>query len=283
MSERYSDNQDRSGGGALLIDGRRYSPDDLLYQGTDSRIYSVHSLENGVDSAFVVKTYACEGDDERLERAMREMETLMRLRRCPHVVKLLAGCRRGGEEENAEVLLLFEKLPCCADLRPDARQALVLGADICAALEDLWWRRLVHGDIKPSNLYYHERYGWQLGDFGSVCVKGEVPVYGSLAYCAPEAWRGEPCDTRADLYSLGITLYRLLSGGRLPFCDAPCEALDDEAVYAAIERRMRGEALPPVAGIDGAWNRVLLKMCAFAPDERYRRPRDVLREIGRLL
>ena len=283
MSDRYSDNQDRSGGGTLLIDGMRYRLDGLLYQGTDSRIYSVHSLENGVDSAFVVKIFPCGGDDERLEQAMREMEALMSLRDCLHVVKLLAGCRRGGEGENVEVLLLFERLSCCADLRLDAEQTLLLGADICVALEDLRRRRLVHGDIKPSNLFYHKRYGWQLGDFGSVCVKGEVPVYGSLAYCAPEAWRGEPCDTRADIYSLGITLYKLLSGGRLPFCDAPCEALDDKAVHAAIERRMRGEPLPPVTDIDGAWNRVLLKMCAFAPDERYRRPRDVLREIGRLL
>ncbi len=256
------------GGSGVLINGIRFTPDALLHQSSDSRIYSAHSDEGGRDSAFVVKEYTCRRGDSVWKKAMREIEAGEMLRRCPAILPLLGYSVR-AEEEAYRVFLLFERLECAADRRFSVSEAEALCRDICRALEALRRKGLVHGDVKPSNLYRRGEK-WLLGDFGSVCVSGEVPTYRTDGYCSPEAYRGEACDIRSDLYSLGITLYTLLTGGRLPFCGALCAEMSEEAVYRAIEQRMEGGRFPPPEGISGNLSAILMEMCE---SDRRKRPR----------
>ncbi len=269
--------------GDVLINGKRYRLCECIYQGTDSRIYTAFQTYGGRDPVgfFAVKVISCNRDSELWERALREIEAGLLMRRCRHAVRLLGySVRQSGR--HMDIFLLMEKLSCCTDLKPDTGEVLLMCADVCEALALLLRKGLVHGDVKPSNLFYHPVYGWQIGDFGSVGRAGEIAEYGSRGYCAPEVWRGEPCDSRADVYALGMTAYRLLSGGRLPFCPMPCDRMEDEAVYQAIERRMNGEPIPPIEGISSPINRVLLKMCAFRPENRYHNPREAGRECRRI-
>ena len=269
--------------GDVPINGERYRLGELIHQGTDSRIYTAYQTNGGRDPAafFAVKVIGCDRGDARWERALREIEAGLLMRRCRHAVRLLGySVRQSGA--HAELFLLMEKLSCCTDLAPDTREVLRMCADVCDALALLRRKGLVHGDVKTSNIFSHPVCGWQLGDFGSVGRVGEIAEYGSQGYCAPEVWRGEPRDSRADVYSLGMTAYRLLSGGRLPFCPMPCDRMEDEAVYQAIERRMNGEPIPPIEGISSPINRVLLKMCAFRPENRYHNPREAGRECRRI-
>ena len=246
---------------SVLIHGKRYRIGALLHQGHDSRFYAASLAEGGEGSAFVMKYFLCIRGDDTWDIAMREIEAGQMLRRCRHAVRLLGyAVRRVANSENCEVFLLMKWLPGCIKRlgsEAEERQVLELCRDIRSALRFLRHKGLVHGDVKPANIYYDESDGWQLGDFGSVIRTGERPRDVSEGYCSPEARRGEPCDYHSDLYSLGVVAYRLLSGGRLPFCNRPCEQMTDDEVYHAIGRRLRGDHIPPLDGVSERTNRLL--------------------------
>ncbi len=267
-----------------MINGAAFRADDIIYQGSDSRIFSAHSLQGGGDSAFVIKCYSCQRDGAVWKTAMREIEAGMLLRNCGYFVRLLGySVITDAAGVDYRIFLLFDRLRCLDEFSVnDPRGVLALCRDICRALDGLRGKGLVHGDVKPSNIFY-DGQKWLLGDLGSVCVSGETPVYGSEGYCPPESFRGEPCDIRSDIYSLGVVMYKLLSGGRLPFCALPCGEMTGEDVYRAIDRRLGGEEIPPLTGIDGDVNHLMLTMCRFDRRKRYSKPSDVSKAAERLL
>ncbi len=85
---------------------------------------------------------------------------------------------------------------------------------------------------------------------------------------APEVMRGGHYDKRVDIYSLGLVLYQLTNGNRLPFYPVP-EQITQRAMEDAWERRMRGEALPALERASPAFARVILKACAYKPEDWY--------------
>ena len=75
--------------------------------------------------------------------------------------------------------------------------------------------RLLHRDIKPHNLFLTASGEVQLGDFGIAVlmdVNGEGPPLGTPITCAPDVLAGSNTSVRSEVYSLGATLYALLSG-----------------------------------------------------------------------
>ena len=268
----------------VIINGDVFRMDGMIYQGNDSRIFSAHSLQSGGDSAFVIKCLTCPKDGDVWRMAMREIEAGNLLRRCPNVVPL-RGYSVIADRNQAEyqLFLLFDRLQCLDNMEiSDTRVVLEICRDICRALAFMRKKGLMHGDVKPRNIY-SDGEKWLLGDLGSVCVAGEVPQYGSEGYLSPEAARGESCDIRADLYSLGITVYKLLSGGRLPFCDLPCAEMSDSDVYLAIRRRLSGEEIPPLPGVNCQVNNLLRKLCRFRREDRFKKPSDAAEFVQKLL
>ena len=255
-----------SGGDSVVINGRDYRLGSLLHEGRSSRIYAASSADGGGTSDFVIKYYVCRRGDEVWDVAMRELEAMQLLAKDRHIVKLRGYCARRKADGTYKIFLLMDKLTCCADFlgggKADEGRVRELCADIADALKGIKHKGLVHGDVKPSNIYHNQAEGWQLGDFGSVMRRGERPRFVSEGYCSPEAWRGEKCDIRFDFYALGITAYKLLSGGRLPFCDRPCEQMEDDEVYRAIERRLNGEPIPPIDGVSPEMNDLVFGLLA---------------------
>jgi hypothetical protein len=97
-------------------------------------------------------------------------------------------------------------------------------ADVCRALDAAHRAGMVHRDIKPANIMRAEDGTVKLADFGlakqtasgSESLTGAGQLLGTPEYMSPEQCRGEPADSRSDLYSLGATYFALLTG-RSPF------------------------------------------------------------------
>lgn len=92
---------------------------------------------------------------------------------------------------------------------------------VLEALQYAHSRGIVHRDIKPANVMM-TKGGVKLTDFGvagliSLLAQGSEYIVGTPAYMSPEQIDGAGIDGRADLYSLGVMLFELVSGGRLPF------------------------------------------------------------------
>lgn len=271
-------------GREIIINGTVFRMNKSIMHGSDSRIFVAHSLKDGGGPAFVIKCFRCFPGSDSWKKAMREIEAGKMLRNCPYIVHLKGSSIVKKTEGNQyRIYLLFERLQCLDNLRNIGfRTCMELCRDICLGLEFMRKKGLVHGDVKPQNIFFDGKK-WMLGDLGSVCVSGEVPEYGSEGYISPEAFRGQPCDIRSDLYSLGITLYKTLSGGRLPFCTVPCEEADDNDVYCAIKRRLSGEEISELPQVNREINSLLLKLCRFDPHKRYKKPSAAAKDAQRLL
>ena len=159
---------------------------------------------------------------------------------------------------------------------PEA-EIIRLGMDICSALELCAAQRppIIHRDIKYENILATKSGTYKLGDFGVArrlnSSNGEYSIAGTGHYMAPEVCSSRPYGATADIYSLGIVLYVLANGKRLPFIDAQSKTapLKRENEEACI-RRLQGEPLPPPTNASDRLSRVILKACAYEPAERYK-------------
>jgi PAS domain S-box-containing protein len=165
---------------------------------------------------------------------------------------------------------------------------LRIATALSAALSQLHQRGLIHKDIKPANVLVNSTTGqvWLTG-FG---IASRLPrerqspgrlelVAGTLAYMAPEQTgrMNRSIDTRSDLYSLGVTLYEMLTGA-LPFM-----ASDPmEWVHCHIAR----QPVPPeerVACIPGSLSAIVLKLLAKTADDRYQTAAGLTVDLQRCL
>jgi eukaryotic-like serine/threonine-protein kinase len=135
----------------------------------------------------------------------------------------------GFDEGHHQHFIVMEQVPghSCAELlrdrgHLDVDQAVEIVCQACRGLDYAHRNGVVHRDVKPGNLLVSDSDVVKLADFGiaratdqsSITQVGSV--LGTAAYLAPEQARGEEAGPRADLYSLGVVTYQLLSG-RLPY------------------------------------------------------------------
>ena len=167
-------------------------------------------------------------------------------------------------------------------------RAIELLMQVCAGLWHAHSRGIVHRDIKPANImltFGHDDDGRPIEvvkvcDFGialqPTSTAAEKGVSGTPEYIAPEAWRSEQLDGRADLYSCGVMLYELVTG-RLPFQGKT--ATDYARMHLASEPPAPSKFLPD---IDPRLEAVILKSLAKDPTHRFGNVREMrlkLREI----
>ena len=148
-----------------------------------------------------------------------------------------------------------------------------LGLDICSALSECEKCNIIHRDIKPDNIFLSEEGDFKLGDFGVArCLDRSVGTFsakGTYTYMAPEVFKGQSYGHRADQYSLGIVLYRLLNRNRDPFIDPEKQIVYYKDREKALTRRISGERLPAPPGASRELAKVILMACAYEPGERY--------------
>ncbi len=152
-------------------------------------------------------------------------------------------------------------------------EVIKLGCDICSALEICAEQNIIHRDIKPENIFLNKFGHFKLGDFG-IARKlenstGGLSQKGTFNYMAPEVAAGTNYGVGADIYSLGIVLYRLLNANRLPFLENEQQVLNPEERKKAVERRIRGERLPAPCQASPAMAELVLRACDFDPARRF--------------
>lgn len=154
-----------------------------------------------------------------------------------------------------------------------------LGIEICSALETCAAYGIIHRDIKEANLFLTARGTFKLGDFGIAREMGgmgnhSMSMRGTPAYIAPEVYNGCKYDERADIYSLGILMYKLLNAGRYPFLPPAPNPITLEDAEQAFARRIKGE-IPalPLHG-DSALRAAVMRAISFDPHARYQSAAD---------
>ena len=170
-----------------------------------------------------------------------------------------------------ELLTSFNTYIC--DKKLTEEEIIKLGCDICTALEICAKRNIIHRDIKPENIFINDFGYFKLGDFGIARkmenMTGGLSQKGTFNYMAPEVANSNDYDARVDTYSLGIVLYRLLNGNRLPFLDTEKQLLNPNERRNAVDRRIRGEELPPPCEASPAMADLILRACAYDPNMRF--------------
>jgi PAS domain S-box-containing protein len=170
----------------------------------------------------------------------------------------------------------------------DLRRFLQLAVALAAALGQMHRRGLVHKDIKPANILVNPSTDqvWLTGFGIASRLLRERPapeppalIAGTMAYMAPEQTgrMNRSIDSRCDLYSLGVTLYHLLTGN-LPFVASdPMEWLHCHIARKPPPPKVRGAGVPPQVSA------ILLKLLAKTPDDRYQTAESVERDLRRCL
>jgi serine/threonine protein kinase len=133
------------------------------------------------------------------------------------------------EKEKDIIFIVMEYLqgPSLAELSKEIgslneKQTWLYALDVCRGLQAAYEKGVIHRDIKPANLILDENESVKITDFGlsrrftedSELTKTGM-ILGTPQFISPEQVCGEPADLRSDIYSLGASLYRLLTGSAL--------------------------------------------------------------------
>ena len=180
---------------------------------------------------------------------------------------------------------LLSSLPAALSGDMPEEQVVRLGRDLSRALVLCRQFHIVHRDIKPQNIFVSPLGDYKLGDFGiakTVEKTSGGTKIGTFKYMAPEVYNNQPYGPGADIYSLGLVLYWLLNERRLPFLPLPPEKLSARLEEQARLRRFRGDPIPPPKHGSEALKRIVLKCCAFDPQERWQSAAELLQALEAL-
>ena len=152
------------------------------------------------------------------------------------------------------------------------KASLLIAGQVCRALEYAHERKVVHRDIKSSNIMWTKDKATKLMDFGLAKVLEEVKGYQTLAsgtpyYMSPEQALGKEIDHRTDIYSLGVTIYEMVTG-QLPFKTG-------DAVYHHIHTPPP-EAKTVVPEVSPQLNEIILRCMQKDPKDRYQTAKELL-------
>jgi len=146
----------------------------------------------------------------------------------------------------------------------DVPRVMKICEQVAQALRCAADQGLVHGDVKPENILLDANGNAKLVDFGLAAMQKDTnEIWGTPYYIAPEKVQKQPVDYRADMYSLGGTIYHALTGV------APFEG--DDAV-AVVRKRFEGLPRPPSQvrpGLSPQIDALVLRMLALDPQDRY--------------
>jgi DNA-binding response OmpR family regulator/predicted Ser/Thr protein kinase len=150
---------------------------------------------------------------------------------------------------------------------------------ICEALEFMSQKNIIHRDLKPANIMINKQGDVKLVDFGvaaTVDVEVKEGIVGSPYYISPDAINGLPLDHRSDIYSLGASFYHAFTGY------TPFDGEDTEEVLAKHLNQTLISLRKRNPKVSGALGKVIEKMMAKNPEDRYQDYSQIIRDLKSL-
>jgi len=161
------------------------------------------------------------------------------------------------------------------------KEAVSIAIQVSMGIEAAHNNHIIHRDIKPQNIIISRDGKVKVTDFGiaKAATSNTITsnVMGSVHYTSPEQARGGYSDEKSDIYSLGITMFEMLTG-RVPF--------NGETTVAIAIKHIQEELPMPsqyVPEIPGSVEGIVLKCCQKSPDRRYQNMQEVIADLKQSL
>ena len=244
----------------------RYEALESIGSGTTSRVE--RARDNVIGRTVALKTFIHSFGEDLEEQFLREAQLVGQLSH-PAIVQLYDV----GIHEHGTPFLVMEYIAgktleeYLESSSLTVQRACAWAADLARALAVAHRTGIIHGDIKPGNIFVTLEEKVKLGDFGiarlATQVSGSERVKGTPAYLAPEQILGASQDQRSDQFSFGIVFYQLLTGAR-PFDGNSVGAVCSEILYVEpVPPSKRNPAVPREV------DRVVARCLAKNPLERF--------------
>jgi tRNA A-37 threonylcarbamoyl transferase component Bud32 len=237
----------------------------VINHGGMSTVYLGEQIGLAREVAIKVMQPIALADEVSRRRFENEVRTIARLEHPNVVVIHEVGRTREGLPYYAMPYLSRGHLGQ-RDLSKDEPRAISIMETLLSALDYAHSRGVVHRDVKAENVLFDDAERPLLADFGIALRRGFGPrvtaaglAVGSTAYMAPEQARGEDVDGRADLYSLGVLGWEMLTG-RLPFEAA--DALSMAVMHAQ-------DPIPKLPQHLRHWQRFMNRALCKQPGQRF--------------
>ena len=165
--------------------------------------------------------------------------------------------------------------------RLSVKEAISIAIQVSMGLQAAHHARIIHRDIKPQNIIISKDGKVKITDFGiaKAATSNTITsnVMGSVHYTSPEQARGGYSDERSDIYSLGITIFEMLTG-RVPF--------NGETTVAIAIKHIQSPMPSPrefVPEIPVSVEQIVLKCCEKSPDRRYQNMESLIADLKQSL
>ena len=163
----------------------------------------------------------------------------------------------------------------------EIRESIEVAMQVARGIEAAHKQHIIHRDIKPQNIMISRDGKVKVTDFGIARASSSQTIssntMGSVHYISPEQARGGYCDERSDIYSLGITLYEMLTG-RVPF--------EGESTVSVALLHIQGEMVPPREYeplIPVSLEKIILKCTQKKPELRYSSATELISDLKKSL
>ena len=296
--------------------GQEWRIDKEIGKGSYGVVYQLSRNDAGESITSAMKWIPLPGDDAEIQRMYvegltrtsvreyyeklkagfsEEIQLLYRLRGKSHVVSLEDYMIIPREGENTVGYDIFIRMELLTSLEKwlskkktiTYRDIVQIGEDLCDALNDCSRLSIIHRDIKPDNIFVTDDNRFKLGDFGIArrLQRDDLNAsqrVGSLGYMSPEVFHAQSYDLRADLYSLGLVLYKLVNDRREPFSPPAPEVVTPQMANKANETRLSGSVLLKPERIPDSlvrlWD-IIQKACEYQPSNRYQTPLEMKKAL----
>lgn len=263
----------------------------VLATGANGMVFLAHDAKENRPSALKVLWPEASREEEEMQRFVRAMKTMMPVRH-ENIVEIYAAGKNGPycwvamEYVDGESLThVIQRIGTAGKL--DWRNAFRVAVHIGRALEKAYEHHIIHRNITPQNiLLRHSDKLAKLGDLmlakaleGSQARQVTRPghLVGEIVYMPPERTRTDAeVDCRADIYSLGATVYALLTG-RPPF--------EGTSIPDVIRKIRADEPENPKKyqlSIADRFQDAVMNMLAKRPDDRYPNPSKLLADLEKI-